>query len=80
MRWKVWEADVVRASVAQDRSVQTSTLLEEIRYERNKQAKMLGYKTYVDLSMETKMAGSLENIYETFDNLLETGEVFAIID
>ncbi|KZC14840.1 Oligopeptidase A, partial [Dufourea novaeangliae] len=72
LRWKVWEADVTKGSVLQEKLLQTSTLLEEIREQRKKRAKVLGYKTYADLSMETKMAGSLENIYNTFDILLET--------
>ncbi|XP_076243592.1 uncharacterized protein LOC143184898 isoform X2 [Calliopsis andreniformis] len=72
LRWKVWDANVTRGSILHDKSVQTSTVLEEIRFERNKRAKLLGYKTYVDLSMETKMAGSLENVYQTLDSLLET--------
>ncbi|XP_076290376.1 uncharacterized protein LOC143213909 isoform X1 [Lasioglossum baleicum] len=72
LRWKVWEADVIKASVLQDRMVQTSTLLEEIRYQRKRRAQLLGYKTYVDLSMETKMAGNVENVYHTLDTLLET--------
>ena len=72
LRWRVWEADVTKASVYQERLLQTSTLLEEIRFERNKRAKLLGHKTFADLSMETKMAGSVENVYSVLDTLLET--------
>ncbi|XP_043252201.1 probable cytosolic oligopeptidase A [Colletes gigas] len=72
LRWKVWDADVTKTSILQERLLQTSTLLEEIRFERNKVAKLLGYKTYVDLRMETKMAGSLENVYSVLDTLLDT--------
>ncbi|KOC62525.1 Oligopeptidase A [Habropoda laboriosa] len=72
LRWKVWQADVTKASVLHDRAVETSTTLEGIRQQRNQAANLLGYKTFADLSMETKMAGSVENIYHTFNNLLAT--------
>ncbi|CAL7941023.1 unnamed protein product [Xylocopa violacea] len=73
LRLKVWEANVIKASVLyHDRSVHTSSLLEEIRARRIQQANILGYKTFVDLSMETKMAGSVENVYNTLNNLLAT--------
>jgi len=38
-------------------------------------AKALGYKTYVDMSMETKMAGSMENVVSILDQLLEKGKM-----
>ncbi|XP_053982476.1 uncharacterized protein LOC128878363 [Hylaeus volcanicus] len=72
LRYKVWEIAVTKGSMLQDRFLQTSTLLEEIRHERKKQAKLLGFNKYTDLSMETKMAGSLENVYNTLDILLQT--------
>nr|XP_033342606.1 probable cytosolic oligopeptidase A [Megalopta genalis]XP_033342607.1 probable cytosolic oligopeptidase A [Megalopta genalis]XP_033342608.1 probable cytosolic oligopeptidase A [Megalopta genalis] len=72
LRWRVWEADVTKASVLQDRFIQTSTLLEEIRHQRMRIAKLVGHKTYVDLSMETKMAKNVENVYHVLDTLLET--------
>ncbi|CAK9798755.1 Probable cytosolic oligopeptidase A [Anthophora quadrimaculata] len=72
LRWKVWKADVTKASVLHDKTVQTSTLLERIRQQRNQVANILGYKTFADLSMQSKMAGSVENIYNTFNTLLAT--------
>lgn len=79
LRWKVWDASVTKASLLQDRSVQTSTTLEEIRQKRNQEGQILGYKSFSDLSMETKMAGSVEHIYHVFDTLLATGEIFIFI-
>ncbi|XP_015601630.1 probable cytosolic oligopeptidase A [Cephus cinctus] len=72
LRWKVWQENNLRSSLANDKLLQTSTPLEEIRYRRNDRAKLLGYKSYVHLSMETKMAGSLETVYNVLDTLLET--------
>nr|XP_003699258.2 PREDICTED: probable cytosolic oligopeptidase A isoform X1 [Megachile rotundata] len=72
MRWKLWEANLIKASVFQDKLLQTSTLVEEIRSKRIQQANILGYKSYADLSMESKMAASVENVYNVLDNLLET--------
>ncbi|XP_078046938.1 uncharacterized protein LOC144475186 [Augochlora pura] len=72
LRWRVWEADVTKVSILQERLLQNSTLLEEIRYQRTRRAQLVGYKTYADLSMETKMAGNVENVYRTLNTLLET--------
>ncbi|XP_076757733.1 uncharacterized protein LOC143427457 [Xylocopa sonorina] len=72
LRFKVWEANVIKASVLHDSTIQASSVLETIRARRIQQANILGYKTFVDLSMETKMAGSIENVYSTLDNLLAT--------
>ncbi|CAK9815319.1 Probable cytosolic oligopeptidase A [Anthophora plagiata] len=72
LRWKVWREDVTKASVIHDKTVQTSSLLERIRQQRNQTANMLGYKTYADLSMQSKMAASVENVYNTFNILLAT--------
>ncbi|XP_076168602.1 uncharacterized protein LOC143147332 isoform X2 [Ptiloglossa arizonensis] len=71
LRSKVWDADVTKVSVFQDKVPHTSTLVEEIRYKRTRQAKLLGYDKYTDLSMETKMAGNLQNVYHTLDTLLK---------
>ncbi|XP_033197989.1 uncharacterized protein LOC117160961 [Bombus vancouverensis nearcticus] len=72
LRWRVWDANVIKASLLHDRSIQTSTTLEEIRQKRNQEAHLLGYKSFTDLSMETKMAGSVQNIHYVLDNLLAT--------
>ncbi|XP_076222898.1 uncharacterized protein LOC116428223 isoform X2 [Nomia melanderi] len=72
LRQSIWEADVTKASVLQERLLNTSTPLEQLRALRQQRAELLGYKTYVHLSLETKMAESIENIYHTFDILLGT--------
>lgn len=71
IRWNMWQATVSRGSVSVNTEIETSVHLEEIRYLRRDIARLLGYSTFVDMSMETKMAGSLENIQNMFAMLLD---------
>lgn len=71
IRWNIWQAIVSRGSAFRVKELETSVHLEEIRLLRRNIAETLGYKTFVDMSMETKMAGSLENVQNTLDTLLE---------
>ncbi|XP_015523020.2 probable cytosolic oligopeptidase A [Neodiprion lecontei] len=72
LRCKVWVADRQRSVPWTERHVATSVALEHLRDARARKAKYLGYKSYTHMSMETKMAGSVENIYNVLDSLLET--------
>lgn len=63
MRWNAWQAHVQRCSGYGNKELGTSNNIEEIRSLRQEQAKILGYDSYADMSMETKMAGSLENVF-----------------
>lgn len=72
LRAAVWDADVIRCSTYQEWSVQASVTLEELRGRRIEQAKRLGYKHFAEMSMETKMAGNLENLYNTLETLRNT--------
>lgn len=74
IRWNVWQAIVSRGSGYANKELETSTHLEKIRSLRMDVAKILGYKTYVDMSMETKMAGSLQNVYNMIAALLESAK------
>ncbi|XP_029849142.2 probable cytosolic oligopeptidase A [Ixodes scapularis] len=69
-RWNVWNAYNTRASFA-NKELNNSLHIEEIRCQRQAQAEILGYKNFVELSMETKMAGSLENVQATIEALRE---------
>lgn len=71
IRWNIWQAIVGRGSTYRFKELETSVHIEEIRSLRQDVAKTLGYKTYVDMSMETKMAGTLENVQTVMDALLE---------
>ena len=74
LRKFIWRAKVLRCSLYGEQQFQTSTALENIRSSRNELARAIGYKSFAHMSMETKMAGSLENIYNVFDTLLEAGK------
>lgn len=72
LRWNAWQAYVQRCSNYVNQEIQTGLNVENIRSYRMEQAKILGYDTFVDMSMETKMAGSMENVNNLFDSLLES--------
>lgn len=74
LRWNVWQADTRKCSAYHEKSVETSTHLEEIRFARREQAQLLGYKTFVDMSMETKMAGNVETVRDTLSSLLDVAK------
>ncbi|XP_067004698.2 uncharacterized protein [Anabrus simplex] len=69
LRWNVWQAGVRRCSGYSDKALETSSHLEAIRVYRREQAKHLGYSSFADMSMQTKMAGSLENVRGMLDRL-----------
>ena len=73
LRWNVWQAHRARGSSAGDSSLTTSLDLEEIRFQRRDQVKLLGYPTFAAMSMETKMAGSVDNVTKMIELLLEKG-------
>ncbi|CAK1544875.1 unnamed protein product [Leptosia nina] len=69
LRWNTWQAHVQRCSGYSNKDLETSTHVEQIRKFRTQQANILGFETYADMSMETKMAGSVESIYNCLDTL-----------
>ncbi|XP_015119839.1 probable cytosolic oligopeptidase A [Diachasma alloeum] len=71
IRWNVWQAYVGRSSMHMDGNVRTSGDLENIRDYRMTQAKLLGFKSYAEMSMMTKTAGSLKAVYSVLDRLLD---------
>ena len=71
LRWNVWQADIRKCSSTQEKALETSTHLEEIRYLRRTQAQILGYKSFIEMSMETKMADSVKTVTDTIAKLLE---------
>lgn len=72
LRWNAWQAYTQRCSNYVNKEIETGSHMENIRSYRKEQANILGYETYVDMSMETKMAGSLENVNNVLDSLLES--------
>lgn len=71
IRWNIWQAIVSRGSIYRLTELETSVHLEEIRSLRRNIAETLGYKTFAEMSMETKMAGNVENVQNMIDVLLE---------
>ncbi|XP_050393671.1 uncharacterized protein LOC126811798 [Patella vulgata] len=62
-RYKAWIAYNTRCGVEfHKRNVDNKQLLNDILLYRDDYAKLLGYGNYAELSMENKMAGSLENV------------------
>lgn len=70
-RWNVWRANAIKASQQQDKSLENSTHLEKIRGLRKRQANLLGYANFADMSMQTKMIGSVDNLKQIFAKLLK---------
>lgn len=70
IRFNIWRALVIRGSNDGDNELRTSLHLEEIRFLRKKLANILGYETFVDMSMETKMAGSVQSVQNMINVLL----------
>ncbi|XP_054718901.1 uncharacterized protein LOC129228257 [Uloborus diversus] len=68
LRWNAWFANHIRATSTSD-ELNNSLEIEEIRHQRTNLAKLLGFDTYAELSMKTKMAGSVENVMELITTL-----------
>jgi oligopeptidase A len=69
-RWNVWQAFNNRSSIGQDEmNLSNHTVIESIRQHRRDIAKNLGYANFAEMSMETKMAGSVENVLGMIDSL-----------
>ncbi|KAH9514402.1 hypothetical protein Btru_025153 [Bulinus truncatus] len=69
-RWNIWQAYHNRASVKfSTKLLNNNKLIEQIRSHRLDLAQMLGYKNFVELSMETKMANSAENVLSMIETL-----------
>ncbi|CAG2117991.1 unnamed protein product, partial [Medioppia subpectinata] len=71
LRYNLWCAYNSRAAPGNDRKISNSIIIENIRFHRKQQAKVLGFENYIDLSMETKMAHNLDNV-RTFISTLHT--------
>ncbi|XP_045618948.1 uncharacterized protein [Procambarus clarkii] len=70
LRRNTYRAYNMRASNHISQDVSNSTHIEEIRSLRREQARILGYENFAQMSMETKMAGSVENVTSMITSLL----------
>jgi oligopeptidase A len=62
LRWNAHIANVNRGSREMDVYLNASGQVKDIRQHRLDQAITLGYRTYAEMSMATKMAGKVENV------------------
>ncbi|XP_059139670.1 oligopeptidase A-like [Physella acuta] len=70
IRWNLWNAYHNRASVSYASSfLNNNKLIEQLRTHRLDLAQMLGYSNFVEMSMETKMANSAENVLSMIETL-----------
>lgn len=70
LRWNVWQAYNNRASIVHDQqNLSNHTIIKDIRQHRKDIAELLGYENFVEMSMATKMAGSVENVLGMIENL-----------
>lgn len=68
-RYGAYYADVSRGSKKVDNETGTQTHVRDIRQVRLDIAVSLGYKSYAEMSMDTKMAGSVETVQALIKNL-----------
>ena len=68
LREKLYKAFVSRASEGDENN---SQIIEEILILRTKQAKLLGYDSWADLSLSTKMAGRIDSVEKLLEELRE---------
>ena len=68
LREKLYKAFVSRAS---DGDENNSQIIEEILTLRTKQAKLLGYDSWADLSLSTKMASKINSVEKLLEELRE---------
>ena len=66
LREKLYKAFVSRAS---DGEKNNSQIIEEILSLRTKQAKLLGYESWAELSLSTKMAKEIKNVEKLLEEL-----------
>lgn len=76
LRWNLWQASNRRCSNDGEKALNTSTHIENLRSLRADQAKLLGYDSFVHMSMQTKMAGSIETVQSMIATLLLKGTLF----
>ncbi|KAI4497021.1 hypothetical protein M0802_007767 [Mischocyttarus mexicanus] len=72
LRWKMWHSNATFLSPSDEKMFQTSSLLKEIYFMRKQQAKLFKYKSYAHMSMIKKITNNLEEVYNTFDILLNS--------
>jgi len=70
LRWNAFTAQTSRGSSSMDHYLNCAGHVKDIRQHRLDQALLLGYHNYADMSMVTKMAGSVDNVQTLLAALL----------
>lgn len=70
-RWNIWQANTRKASRATIAELDNSVHLEKIRDWRMRQAKLLGYSTYAEMLLGTKMIDSVKRVKQFLQELLD---------
>ncbi len=75
LRWNVHRAFVSRGSKAVDEYyyLHVSSQVRALHTHRHDRAALLGYASFADLSMDTKMAANVENVHTMIASLLSRG-------
>ena len=76
-REKIYRAFITRAS---SDTYDNSEFIEELLKRRKVQAELLGYKSYAELSLSSKMAPNVPAVEEKFDELQKAAQPFAVKD
>ena len=70
LRWNVWRAYTNRGALDfSDKNLDTVTEIKDICWNRSYIAKLLGYDNFAEMSMQRKMAGSLEVVLSMISQL-----------
>jgi oligopeptidase A len=80
LREKLYRAYVTRASELGDAQYDNTPLMYELIRLRHEQAQLLGYNTYADLSLATKMAESPEQVNDFLIDLANKAKPGALLD
>ena len=62
LRWNAYVANVNRGSKEMDVYLNASSQVKDIRQHRLDQAVTIGYETYAEMSLSSKMAGNIDNV------------------
>ncbi len=82
LRQAIYEAYVTRAS---DRGItdkvwDNATIMQDIVRKRQEKAKLLGFNSYAEYSLETKMASSVDQVIDFLEDLAERSRQAAIAE
>jgi len=75
LREKIYMAYITRASTG---TFTNSHVIEEIRTLRKQRAKLLGFNTYADLSLDSKMAKSPKAVWQLINDLKDKSKTAAL--